>query len=254
MGRAHAAQSRLFGRSGGEFTVRQNGGVRLATFNLKHGAPTKGYRGIPARVAAACATLRADVLALQEVDQGVPRSQHADLATLAAEAAGMNVVFAQTMPFRGGRYGNALLVRGDIEDVDILRLPPGYRFWVRREPRNAIMATARIGDRRLSVAATHLSTQRWASRTQLTQVIGAITRRPAPHVLMGDLNRTNAEVLTHPAVDSLVFADGPPTFPALKPVIRIDHIAVSGLEIRAVEAVRFPISDHLALVAEVDWG
>jgi endonuclease/exonuclease/phosphatase family metal-dependent hydrolase len=246
-------QSRPWKRPGGGSTGGQNRPVRLATFNIKHGAPAKGHRGNPERVAAACATLRADVLALQEVDQGIARSKRADLAGLAAEASGMEVVFAQTMPYSGGRYGNALLVRGDIDDVDILRLPGGYRFWVRREPRNAIIATARLGDRRVTVAATHLSTQRWASKGQLSQVVAAVTRRPPPHVLLGDLNRTIAELASHPSTDSMVFAGGPPTFPAIKPVIRIDHIAVNGLAIRVVEAVRFPLSDHLALVAEVEW-
>ena len=121
-----------------------NDGVRLATFNIRHGAPSRGYKGEPERVAAACASLAADVLALQEVDRGLARSGRADLAQVAADAAGMEVVFAQTMPLRGGQYGNALLVRGEIEDVEIVRLPGGYRFWVRREPRNAIVATARL--------------------------------------------------------------------------------------------------------------
>jgi len=231
--------------------------VRLATFNIRHGAPSRGYRGYPDRVAAACASLAADVLALQEVDQGVARSARCDLARVAGEASGMEVVFAQTMPYRGGQYGNALLVRGSIEDVDILRLPGGYRFWVRREPRNAILATARLSrfdGRPLSVAATHLSTQRWASRGQLTQVVKALTGRPDPHVILGDLNRSNVEVATHPAAGMIGFVDGAaPTFPAVKPVLRIDHIAVNGLTIESVAAVRFPMSDHLALVADARW-
>ena len=239
--------------------MRAEGGglLRLATFNIRHGAPSRGYRGDPERVAAACASLAADVLALQEVDQGLARSGGADLAREAAEAAGMNYVFAPTMPLRGGNYGNALLVRGAIDDVEILRLPGGYRFWVRREPRNAIVATIRpdrAAGRPVSVAATHLSTQRWASRGQLSQVVDRLTSRPRPHVLLGDLNRTSAEVKSHPAFGRIGFADGgEPTFPALKPVLRIDHVALNGLDIEAVAAVRLPLSDHLALVADVSW-
>jgi endonuclease/exonuclease/phosphatase family metal-dependent hydrolase len=231
--------------------------VRLATFNIRHGAPSRGWRGDADRVAAACAALAADVLALQEVDRGIPRSGRADLARVAADAAGMEMVFAQTMAFRGGQYGNALLVRGEIEDVEVVRLSGGYRFWVRREPRNAIVATARLADDdhagvTVSVGATHLSTQRWASRGQLTEVAKALTARPQPHVLMGDLNRTNVEVAGHPATRLIGFVDGAePTFPSVKPVLRIDHIALNGLIVEAVNAVRFPVSDHLALVADV---
>jgi endonuclease/exonuclease/phosphatase family metal-dependent hydrolase len=229
--------------------------LRLATFNIRHGAPNKGYRGDPERLAAACASLAADVLALQEVDRGLNRSGRADLARVVAEAAGMRHLFAPTMDLRGGEYGNALLVRGDIDDVEIVRLPGGYRFWVRREPRNAIVATVRperAGGRALSVAATHLSTQRWASRGQLSEVVRVLTARAHPQVLLGDLNRTCAEIKDHPAVKRIGFVDGgEPTFPAVKPVLRIDHVAVNGLEVEAVAAVRLPVSDHLALVADV---
>ncbi|MGH9245820.1 MAG: endonuclease/exonuclease/phosphatase family protein [Acidimicrobiales bacterium] len=227
--------------------------MRVATFNLKHGAPPHGYRGDPVRTAEACAALGADVLALQEVDRGVPRSAGADLASLVAQATGMEVVFAQTMPFRGGQYGNALLVRGEIDDVEIVPLQPGWRFWVRTEPRNAIVADVVVDGRRLAVAATHLSTQRSASRGQLAEVVDAIGHRPGPHVVLGDLNRTPSELDGHEATGRMVFADGPPTFPTLKPVLRIDHVAVNGLEIRAVETRRMAVSDHLALLAEVDW-
>ena len=54
---------------------------------------------------------------------------------------------------------------------------------------------------------------------------------------------------------SIDFVDGgEPTFPAVKPVLRIDHIAVNGLTVEAVNAVRFPVSDHLALVVDVAGG
>jgi endonuclease/exonuclease/phosphatase family metal-dependent hydrolase len=226
--------------------------VRLATFNLKHGAPAHGTRGDPLRTAAACASLEADVLALQEVDSGVPRSGRADLPLVIAEACGMEVVFAQTMPLRGGRYGNALLVRGDLGDVEVLPLRGGRRFWVKEEPRNAIVATAEVNGLALSVAATHLAVQRSASRRQLTQVAETLLRRPRPRALLGDLNRTPSEVRSTPGVDGLVFAEGPPSFPALKPVLRIDHVGVEGIAIRAVEVRRLSVSDHLALIVEVE--
>jgi endonuclease/exonuclease/phosphatase family metal-dependent hydrolase len=234
--------------------LRQNVAVRVATFNIRHGAPVNGYRGDPDQLAAACAGLGVDVLALQEVDHGLARSKRAHLAQRAAEAAGMEMVFAPTMTLRGGDYGNALLVRGSIDEVEIVGLQPGYRFWAKREPRNAIVATARIGERRLSVAATHLSTQRSTSRGQLVDVIDALHRRDRPQLLMGDLNRTAAEVLGVPATEVLEFAAGPPTFPAIKPVLQIDHIAARGVEIGDVTAIRLPVSDHLALVAELVWS
>ena len=235
--------------------------MRLATFNLKHGAPARGYRGRPEETAAACAGLRADVLALQEVDKGALRSRRADMAALVGQAAGMKVVFAQSIQFLCGSYGNALLVRGEIDDHEALELTGGHRIRLRwrghqllagHEAHNAILARVSVAGRSISVAATHLSTELLANRGQLPKVLEALAARPQPQVLLGDLNRKRDQILDLFTAKSLVLADGPPTFPALDPKNPIDHIAVRGLTIRSVEAVRLPVSDHLALVADVE--
>ena len=235
------------------------GGIRLATFNIKHGAPAVGELGDPEKVAEACAELGADILALQEVDLGIRRSEYADLAKLAAEASGMKQVFAKTMRLQGGRFGNALLVRGDIVDVQMLTLKGALRYRSlgnqrfrvgRKPPRGAIVAKARLPQGDISVAATHLSIEHRASRDQLSLVMAALACREGPHVLVGDLNLSRASVLKDPSLATMELADGPPTFPAQGPARHIDHIAVRGLAIQSVEAVEFPISDHRALVAE----
>jgi endonuclease/exonuclease/phosphatase family metal-dependent hydrolase len=245
--------------------MQGNNRLRLATFNIKHGAPANGYEGDPEAVAAACAALEADVLALQEVDDAIPRSGRADLAAMAARAAGMKVVFAPTIRIRGGRYGNALLVKGEIEGTEVLSLTGarwlqgrrggGRVFPVWREPRNAIIATVRVGGQRLSVAATHLATQRDVSKKQLPQAVARLQTKPPPWVLMGDLNRTTQDVVSEPLLDSMELVRGPATFPSWNPQRRIDHIAIRGLTLHpdSVKAVRSPhVSDHLALVAEVE--
>ncbi|WP_050758093.1 endonuclease/exonuclease/phosphatase family protein [Xylanimonas cellulosilytica] len=61
--------------------------LRLATFNVQHGRMPDG-RVDPPFLAAAVSTLRADVVALQEVDRGQVRSAGADLAALVAQAMG----------------------------------------------------------------------------------------------------------------------------------------------------------------------
>ncbi|HRK46486.1 MAG TPA: endonuclease/exonuclease/phosphatase family protein, partial [Nocardioides sp.] len=62
--------------------------MRVATFNILHGrSPADGVVDLE-RFAAAIASLDSDVLALQEVDRNQPRSQHADLTAVAAEAMG----------------------------------------------------------------------------------------------------------------------------------------------------------------------
>ena len=60
--------------------------MRLATFNVLHGRSPADGRVDLDRFADAVATLDADVLALQEVDRGQPRSAGADLTAVAARA------------------------------------------------------------------------------------------------------------------------------------------------------------------------
>jgi len=241
--------------------MAENGRLRLATWNIKHGATSDGYSGDPKQVAEACAALQADVLALQEVDKGQVRSGFKDMAALAAKAAGMQVVFRRAMWLHAGQYGNALLVRGEIDDVKTIKLRGDRRHQVQignqvrrlwREPRNAIVATARIDDHAVSVAATHLSGIQGVKQHQLSQVLGALEARPTPQVLMGDLNMLPWMVRGYLS-DDMTLPDGPPTVSMPDPIRSIDHIAVNGLTIRRVDARGFPVSDHLARIVEVDW-
>ena len=62
--------------------------MRIATFNILSGRSPVDGRVDVARFGRAIRTLDADILGLQEVDRNQPRSQHADLTAVAAEAMG----------------------------------------------------------------------------------------------------------------------------------------------------------------------
>ena len=224
--------------------------MRIVTFNVQHGRTPTG-RVDTAALGRYCAGLGADVLALQEVDVRVARSRWADQARAAARAAGMACAFA---PARRlglfGRYGNALLVRGALEDVEVVRLPQVGR----REPRTAVLATAVVGTVRLAVAATHVSTHAEENRAQLQAVCTVLAARPAPRLLLGDLNLAPADVAPLVEAAGLALADpSRPTFPSGAPRSRIDHVATTGLQVGAVEVLAAaPVSDHRALVVEAE--
>lgn len=223
--------------------------MRIASFNVQHGRTAAG--AVATRVLAEyCASLRADLLALQEVDVGVPRSGRVDQAAVVAQAAAMRCVFGQACRVAlVGRYGNALLARGELSDVEVLALP----HLVRGERRSAVLATARVGATALSVAATHLSIERAEALEQLDAVLGALAGRPHPLVAVGDWNLGAADVAPVLERHGLELADPRvATFPADAPRARIDHVAVAGLEVLAVAVEAAPpVSDHRALVVEV---
>ncbi len=203
------------------------------SFNIQHARRPDGVVDVDA-LAAACAAFDADVLALQEVDDSTRRSGGVNQAAVVAEACGMSFVFGEAIP----RYGNALLARGEITDVEVLALP----YTPDREPRSAIVARA-CGT---SIAATHLGLHGDAL-PQLPRVVGALLERPGPHLLLGDLNLEPSAVEVAP----LTLLDAPPTFPAHRPRRRIDHLAVSGLvAIRVAALPEQAVSDHRPLLVE----
>ena len=254
--------------------------MRLATFNILNGRSLNDGRVDERRFADAVRSLDADVLGLQEVDRGQPRSQHADLTAVAAEAMGaVDHRFVPALvgtpgerwtaptggePADAPAYGVALLSRHPVRDWRILRLPalpgrapyvwPGNRFpdLVRDEPRAAVFALVATPHGEVTVATTHLSFLPGWNRLQLRRVVRALRARPAPRVLMGDLNmplRSAARVSGLPA------AVEAPTFPVRRPTRQIDHVLVEGLPQTFLpargEARDLGLSDHCALVVDL---
>ena len=229
--------------------------MRLASFNIKNGLSGDGSCE-PEALVGACRMLRADVLALQEVDRGVPRSNKADQTEIVADGCGLTGLYAPARRLDGGEYGNALLVRGSLADVENVRLPvlPG------NEARSAVVARAEVNGLALSVAGTHLQnrhggpppTSKDAAEQldQLSVVLGALASRPRPKVLLGDLNMLPEVVV--PVLESAGYAvaDSEPTVVVGAPKFRIDYVAVDGLAVGAGEVVDTAVSDHRAIVAE----
>ena len=217
--------------------------IRLTTFNIQHGQSAAGDVDI-ALLARSCAALDADVLALQEVDQHLRRSHDADTAAEIAEACGMTFVFGEAIAIRGGRYGNALLVRGSIDDVAVLALPD-------EEPRSAVIARVVLTTgEELSVACTHLG-RRGGAPDQLVVVLDALRARSGPRALLGDLNIGTAEVEPIAARAGFTRVASDPTFPADAPRRTIDHVLLDGLTSTAAVVPTLPVSDHRPLVVEV---
>lgn len=223
--------------------------MRIVTFNVQHARTPAGTVDTPA-LGRYCAGLGADVLALQEVDQRLRRSGGADQASSVAQATGLTAFFGPARRVGlGGRYGNALLVRGALLAAATLPLPRRGRG----EARAAVVATVSVDGPPLSLAATHLSVDRAEAAHQLEYVLELLVSRPPPRVLLGDLNlRPDWAVPALERRGFTVAATAAPTYPAAGPFLRIDHVAVEGLEVEAVEVLEAaPVSDHRPLVVQV---
>jgi endonuclease/exonuclease/phosphatase family metal-dependent hydrolase len=220
--------------------------LRIATFNVKHGDNGAGRVDLR-RLGAACAALSADVLAIQEVDRFARRAGFRDEMRIIAKATGLQAVFGEAARRRWRRYGNVLLARGPISDVEVIRLPRPSEG----EQRVAIVARVAVNGVTLSVGATHLSFRQGEGLPQLDVLLGALAQRESPRVLLGDLN-LRAE-LVEPAVTAAGYALAPtgPTFPASAPRTRIDFVAVSGCDVLSASTPTVGMSDHLPILAEI---
>jgi len=254
--------------------------MRLATFNILHGRSFHDDEVDLDRYARAITDLDADVLALQEVDRGQPRSHGADLTAIAAEAMGaVEHRFAATLTGvpedwaaasgedepAAPAYGIALLSRLPVREwlivplkgregrIPIKKADEDDLTFIIDEPRVALAAVLETPDGPLTVVNTHLTFLADWSRLQLRTVIENIATLPRPAVLMGDLNLTGSRPNGLTGWRSLA---NELTYPVDEPDRQIDHVLAEGT-IRAAAPARTVdtgISDHRALVVEIARG
>jgi endonuclease/exonuclease/phosphatase family metal-dependent hydrolase len=251
--------------------------VRIASFNLLHGRSTTDGAVDADRLHAAIKELDVDVLALQEVDRNQPRSHGLDLTAIAADAMGArDHHFAAAItgtPGEGWRaardddtgtergYGVALLSRAPVRGWRVVRLPglpvrrprfaSGRLALLRDEPRVALAAIVEAAGRELTVTCTHLSFVPGWNTVQLRRLLRALDALPSPQLLAGDLNIPGA--LPRP-LESWTPLARVPTFPAHSPRVQLDHVLARDWtpRVRSADAVALPLSDHRALVVDID--
>lgn len=253
--------------------------MRLATWNVLNGTSlVDGIVDAP-RLQRAAKALSADVLGLQEVDRGQPRSHGLDLVAEVGEGTGAAAwrFVPALIGTPGGSwraahsgdeavepvaYGVGLVSAHPVLSWHVLRMAParvrspivlpGSRqlIWLQDEPRVAVAAVIDGPYGVMTVASTHLSFVPVWNAIQLRRLTRWLRLLPAPQVLLGDLNM--------PA-----FAAGPvsgwrvlgrrATYPSPDPKVQLDHVLGAGSlpPVRAVEAPALDVSDHRPLVVEL---
>lgn len=198
--------------------------VRVLTYNILHGATTKGDFDLDL-IAKVISDAKPDLVALQEVDFKTNRAKKYDLVTELAIRTDMAPLFARAMPYDGGEYGEGILSRYSFLSTKNHPLP----YTEGKEPRAAaeVNVILNSGDT-IRFVGTHLDhTKDPANRVmQAKEINGILTIDEQPSILTGDLNAEPDK----PAMQELFrqwkqsFAENTPTYPADDPRLKIDYV------------------------------
>ena len=233
--------------------------LRVLSYNIHHARGTDGVLDLD-RIARVIRSAEPQIVALQEVDRGVDRSERRDQPADLARRCGMEAVFFGNIRHQEGDYGNALLTSLPIIEARNEPLPNSGGG----EQRGLLVVDlkAPVGDEPIRVLATHLDhrrpeADRLASADLINQVAEEEPTRPS--ILMGDLNATpeSATLARFELAWQRANDDPRPTIPVSAPKRQIDYILTRPDDRWRVVEVRVldePIaSDHRPILAVLEW-
>lgn len=244
--------------------------IRIVTYNI-HRAIGVDRRFRPERIVRILHHHDPDVVLLQEVDEGVPRSRELHMAReLASELGFAYFAMGHNVSLRKGRYGNATLSRLPIlreRNIDLSTT----NSWIRRGCQHTSIALP-AGRPALEVFNLHLGLSA-RERDRQVELLArssefASLGSDVPCLVAGDFNDWRSllrPVFTnglgfHCATDSRGSRHRPlATFPAFSPRGGLDRIYYRGpLRLLGVRRCRLQVarvaSDHRPVIAEFQVG
>lgn len=244
--------------------------LKVLTYNI-HRAIGVDRRFRPERITAILRHYDADIVMLQEVDEGAPRSRELNLAKELAESAGYpSFALGHNVSLKKGWYGNATLSRFPIvreKNID-LSMPES---WIRRGCQHTTLDLDGKGGH-LEVFNLHLglSAKERAKQIELLKRSAELSgvAYGTPVLVAGDFNDWRS--LLMPAfTNGMGFScaterrRGPyrciPTYPSFSPQGGLDRIYHRGpLRLVSAHSCRLQVarvaSDHLPILAEFEVG
>ncbi|PQO47630.1 endonuclease/exonuclease/phosphatase family protein [Blastopirellula marina] len=228
--------------------------LRVMSYNIHHGRGSDDQVDLQ-RIAAVIKAAQPDLVALQEVDNGVGRSGGVDQTAELARLTGMQGRFFKQIDYDGGEYGQAILSKTPLQTPEIIWLPGEPE----RERRIVGRAQTTIHGVTFWFATTHLHHANSAIRQDQAKALNQrFTHGDAPMILAGDFNAPPEA----PSIArlqkrwTLATSDAPLlTFPADKPRKQLDYVVFcpqSAFRCRGAEVVAERVaSDHAPLVVKI---
>ena len=239
-------------------TVHAKKTLRVMTFNIHVGVGMDKKLDLQ-RIADVIKRERPDLVGLQEVDRNVRRTEGKDEIVELAGMTQMEFAFAPNLDYQGGKYGVAILSRWPIKNI-VHRMFENKR---EAERRGMLAVEIDLDGKRINFVTTHLDYQFEDGRLfEAEQLMKFIDGTRGPLIVVADLNdipdggayKLMRTKFDDAWVSSRAKGDGF-SYPADKPVKRIDHIFYrTGARVRAKKAwvVQTLASDHVPVVAELE--
>lgn len=233
-------------------------GLTVMTYNIRHGVGMDGRLDLE-RIARLINEHRPDLVALQEVDRGVARTQGRDLPGELSHLTGMTVVFGKNIDHQGGDYGNAILSRHPVLASTNLH----YRMLREGEQRGLLQTTINLRGEAVSFLATHLDFRPDPAErlSNVAEIKAATAARPRQlTIIAGDFNDHPGgavhDALKATFVDAWEQAGSGAGFThsSTHPKSRIDYVyvrPVNGWTVTRAEVLPSLASDHLPLLVEL---
>ncbi len=220
--------------------------MRVLVYNIHAGRDAKAVDNLE-RVAALIKAVDADLVLLQEVDRGTTRSGGVDQLAVLERLTGLRGTFGKSLDYQGGEYGVATLSRWPVTAHKIVPLrvePPQPRAGGAIEPRVALV----VDTGRVRVLNTHLDASREEiyRLQEVAQVLDTIAK---DRVMLagGDFNAEPGSAVQQRLAGAGLRDCGAaagPTFPADKPVKRIDYLFLREGHCGVAKVLDSQASDH----------
>jgi len=200
--------------------------VKVLSFNILHGATTKGDFDLDA-IAKVILDTDPDFVALQEVDYKTNRAKNYDLATELGWRTKMASIFGRAMYYDGGEYGEGVLSKHSFLSSRNVALP----FIPGDEPRAALEITTVLPSKdTISFLGTHLDHLKEEDNRimQAKKINQTFKSNNHPTILAGDLNaqpRSTTMNILESLWEGSYNKDNPEsTYPSENPRKKIDYI------------------------------
>jgi endonuclease/exonuclease/phosphatase family metal-dependent hydrolase len=233
--------------------------LRVVTYNTHKSRGLDG-RIRPERIVRVLQTLKADIIALQEVWSYTEGPLRKDQARYFSEHLNFACCIGETRKYRGGIYGNIILTRFPISFTQTYDLTV-----VQREERGCIRADVEIPDiGTVHIFNIHLGTGYFERKRQakLIEVTILNSKLSGKRIILGDFNEWTLGATTRLLQKQFRSIDAATihpikSYPGIIPMLTLDHIYFDpSLKLKHLKIYKSSLaliaSDHLPVVADFE--